>query len=93
MSPIPLQTAQDREVYLFMAIDAFSQFALNVGVFPNVEKEGILSGVNKLLRDKDFRTHSGPFTLVLPDFREITHELELLVEPEGTIVFDEEKTV
>lgn len=88
--PIELNTVKDGKGYMFMIIDAYSEFMFQVGVERGDDMEHVLKQIQQLLGNKDFNRHRGqPFILVMSDYEEYRNEIEKLIKPHGgTMVVD-----
>ena len=78
--------------YVFIACDAYSEFAINLGVEPNDSKESVLKMVRVLLENKDFRKHRDKgFTFVLDHNEEMGMEIEKIIQPfKGKVLYHPE---
>jgi hypothetical protein len=87
---VDLNTVKDGKVYMFITMDAYSEFMLQAGVERGDELEYVLEQIQQLLSNTDFNRLSGqPFTLVMNDFEEYRNEIEELIKPDaGTMVID-----
>lgn len=91
--PIELETKADGNVYMYVAVDAYSDFAFMMGTERDTKKETVLGAVRKLINDKDFakQKHNG-FTLVFHKFEELRNDIEKIITPDHgrMIVKDDE---
>lgn len=76
--------------FLFIAVDAFSEFAFLLGVEANDSNETFLKYVYKLTENKDFLQHRDKgFTLVLENREEIEEQiLSIIIGINGSVIFD-----
>lgn len=78
---IPMQTKEGK-VYLFIAIDAFSEFAFNTGAERNENPESVLRCLQRLMVNKDFLRHRDKgFTLVLEKYDDLSDQINTLIHP------------
>ncbi len=85
-----LETIKEGHVYMFIILDAYSEFMFQAGIELGDDMEYVLKQIQQFLNSKDFDKPSGqPFTLVLEEFEEYRNEIERLIAPQGgTMVVD-----
>lgn len=79
-------TKQDGDVFVFFAVDAFSQLVFNTGIEKNRNNANVIKHTRLLLEDEKFKkglTKHKSFTLVFHKFEDILPELNSLIEPVG----------
>ena len=87
---IELNTIKDGKGYMFVIMDAYSEFIFHAGVERGDGLEHVTNQIRQFLSNKDFSKHkSQPFTLVMSGFEEYRKEIEKIIEPHnGTMVVD-----
>ena len=80
----------DGPVHLFFAVDAFSGYAFNIGVEPELNAESVLKNIYLMCEIPEFREQNkGGFTLVLDEFEELKERIEAVIKPEnGKVLFN-----
>lgn len=82
--PVQLNTVSDGKVYMFMIMDAYSEFMFQAGSERGDDMEYVLKQIQLLMSNKDFSRHGGqPFTLVMSDYEEYRNEIEDIIKPHG----------
>lgn len=79
-------TKDDGDVFVFFAVDAFSQLVFNTGIEKNRNNPNVIKHTGLLLKDKKFKeglARNKSFTLVFHKFEDILPELNSLVETVG----------
>lgn len=76
--------------HVFLAVDAYLDFAFTLGVERDRKPETVLKNVYSLVEHPDFSKHLGKgFTLVLEEFQELSARIEAIIKPEqGKLVFN-----
>lgn len=76
--------------FVFVAVDAFSQFAFNLGVERDENPKTILKNIYFLIEQPDFVKHIDlGFTLVLGEHEELTNEINAILKPvKGKLMFN-----
>lgn len=76
--------------FVFIAVDAFSQFAFHLGVERDDNPRTILKNVYFLMEQPDFVKHIDKgFTLVLDEHEELTDEITAILKPvKGKLLFN-----
>lgn len=77
-------TKQDGDVFVFFAVDAFSQLVFNTGIEKNRSNANVIKHTRLLLEDEKFKkglTKHKSFTLVFHKFDTILPELDAIVKP------------
>jgi hypothetical protein len=76
--------------FVFLACDAFTEFAFTMGVEPNENPETILKNIYLLTEDPNFLLHrDNGFTLVLDRFEELSERIEGIIKPvHGQVLYD-----
>ena len=76
--------------FVFLAVDAFLDYAFQLGVERDKKPETILKNIYFLMEHPDFVKHLGQgFTLVLEEFQELAPKIESIIAPEqGKILFN-----
>jgi hypothetical protein len=73
----------DGPVHLFFAVDAFSGYAFNIGVEPELNAESVLKNIYLMCEIPEFREQNkGGFTLVLDEFEELKERIEAVIKPD-----------
>lgn len=78
--------------FVFLAVDAFSQYAFQLGVEPDASADSVLRCIRRLLSDAKFvsKAHRG-FTLVLGDHKSLSDAIAAVIEPSnGRVLIDRE---
>lgn len=75
--------------YVFVAVDAFSQYAFSLGVERNDSPATILKNINFLLDRPDFVQHIDKgFTLVMGEHENLSGRIEAILKPvKGQLMF------
>lgn len=76
--------------HVFLAADAYSQFAFHMGAEPDASPDSLLLNIGRLLRDPKFssQSHRG-FTLVLGEYEGLSEAIAALIKPHnGKVLFD-----
>ena len=89
-SAVPVPTEKDGTVYFFIAVDAYTQFAFNLGVTTTLDDDTVLEHIQNLLQDPDFIKNKGPYTLVMLVGEHLREQIEVLIQPLGKLQFDEQ---
>ena len=87
---VPFNTIKDGRAYFFVAVDAYSKFAFNLGVDKNLNDDILLKYVSVLLQDHDFKKIDTAFTLVMPMGENLKQFINVLIQPSGQVIFNEE---
>jgi hypothetical protein len=77
-------------VYAFFAVDAYSEFAFNLGVEPEDTPEALLKNIYFLMENPDFvkHMHKG-FTLVFTEFEDLQERIQNIIAPvKGKLIYD-----
>jgi hypothetical protein len=76
--------------YVFLAVDAYSDYVFNLGVEPDRSPETILGKVYFLLEHEAFeRQLDGEFTLVLGEYEELADRIAAVIRPmNGKVLFN-----
>jgi hypothetical protein len=79
--------------HVFMAVDAYSQFAFLLGVERDKSPKSVLKNIYALIENKDFGQYLNKgwkFTLVLKEYEELSKKIENMIEPfNGKLLFDQ----
>ena len=78
--------------YVFIAVDAFSQYAFSLGVERDLSPETILKNVYFLTEHPDFVKHADKgFTLVMGEYQNLSDRIAAILKPaNGQLLFNEE---
>lgn len=78
--------------YIFIAVDAFSQYAFNLGVERELSPETILKNIYFLAEHPDFTKHLDKgFTLVMGEHQDLSNRISAILKPVGgQLLFDKE---
>lgn len=89
--PADVPTQVDGDVFLFIAVDAYTQFMFNTGVEKDREPHTVLKHIALLMKDKEFMRHrDNGFTLVLHKYQEQKDAIEAIIKPyNGKVIFDD----
>lgn len=89
--PASMPTKKDGEVFMYIAVDAFTRFAFNTGIERDNSPASILKHIKLLINHKDFRIQSGQtFTIVLHKYKEITPQINEIIQPSGgKVIFND----
>lgn len=61
---VPIETDRGT-AYIFNAMDAYSEYVINLGASKSVDEDTVIAHIKKLLKHRDFkRSPKKPFTLV-----------------------------
>lgn len=76
--------------YVFLACDAFSEFAFHIGVEPNEDPDTVLKCVYLLMENKDFTRHIHKgFTLVFDRYEELLEKIGSIINhSNGKAIFN-----
>src|SRR5699024_2443646 len=75
--------AQQGMAYFFSAMDAYSEYIINLGTSLSLDENTVISHIKKLLRHKDFkRSPKKPFTLVCAIGENYQNRIRGLLLPE-----------
>jgi hypothetical protein len=78
--------------YVFIAVDAFSQFAFMLDVERDKSPKSVLKNIYFLMENRDFVQYLNKgwdFTLVLEEYEELLEEIENIIKPvNGKILFN-----
>ncbi len=87
---LPMNTIKDGQVFMYMAVDAFSKFAYHLGVDRNDNPETILKYIYLLTEDPQFRLYRDKgFTLVFDKHEEMTDRINHIISGvKGNILMD-----
>jgi hypothetical protein len=80
---IEYPTRDKGDVYMFAAVDVFSEFLFVTGTEESNNDQLILKHVKLLLNDKNFKQHSNSFTLVFHKHSELKKDIEAIIKPLG----------
>lgn len=91
MLSVKFRTKADGDVFMFPAIDVYSEFLFQAPVERGDDMEYLLKSIQVLMGNKDFKKQKGKkFALVLPAYQEHRREIELLIQPHGgKLIFNE----
>jgi hypothetical protein len=83
-------TTKEGPVFVFMAVDAFSQFAFHLNVERDKRPETILKNIYFLIEQEEFARHlEKEFTLVLSEYEEFSDRIEAIIKPvKGKVLFN-----
>lgn len=86
---IPVETQQGT-AYFFNAMDAYSEFIIDLGTAQSLDEDTVVSHIKKLLKHKDFtRSPKKPFTLVCGIGEDYNQRIRAVLLPEkGKLVLD-----
>ncbi|MFD0798048.1 hypothetical protein ACFQZJ_11280 [Maribacter chungangensis] len=86
---VPVQTQQGT-AYFFNAMDAYSEYVIDLGTSLSIDGDTIISHIKKLLKHRDFkRSPKKPFTLVCNLDGDIQQRIRAILLPEkGKLVVD-----
>lgn len=89
--PVEFTTKQDGDVYVYLAMDVFSQFVFMLGTGKDREIENVLINLGKLMQHKDFLKHRDKgFTMVFHKYEEYRPAIEAILLPNnGKMVVDD----
>jgi len=75
--------------HVFVAVDAFSQFAFGLGVEPDEKPETILKNIYFLMEDPEFVKHiDNGFTLVMGEHEDLADRIKGILKPvKGKLLF------
>lgn len=87
---VPFNTIRDGRVYFFVAVDAYTKYAFNLGVDKKMDDDVLLKYVDILMRSSDFKRLNGTFMLIMPAGEHLKELINVLIAPSGKVVFNEE---
>ena len=77
--------------HVFIAVDAYSEFAFMLGVEPEKNSKTVLKNIYFLMENEDFAKYLNKgwdFTLVLNQYEELSEEIENILRPvNGKLLF------
>ncbi len=78
--------------FIFVAVDAFSQFAFNLGVERDESPKSVLKNIYFLMEQPDFvKCIDLGFTLVLGEYEELSDQIKAILKPvHGKLLFNKE---
>ncbi|CAN5382819.1 hypothetical protein BH09BAC3_BH09BAC3_13940 [soil metagenome] len=76
--------------FVFVAVDAFTQFAFSLGVERDESRSAVLKNIYFLMEQPDFVKYiDGEFTLVLGEHEELSDEIRAILKPvKGKLLFN-----
>ena len=81
---------KEGRVYTFFALDDYADFIYDYTVTNDLSEPSLLAVIVKLMESEKFQLHSHSFKLVVGFGKEITHQMQQIVEPHnGTILFSQ----
>lgn len=81
---------KEGKVYTFFALDDYADFIYDYTVTQDLSESSLLSVIVKLMENEKFQLHSNHFKLVVGFGKEITHQMQQIVEPyNGTVLFSQ----
>ena len=83
---------EEGPAFIFMAVDAYSQFAFNTGVEKDDSPGNIIKHIYLLTEDEKFKEHmDNGFTLVLHKYEELSARINSIIElVGGKLIINEE---
>ena len=80
--------------HIFLAVDAYSQFAFSLGVEPDKKPETVLKNIYFLTENEEFvRYMDNGFTLVLGEYEELSDRINAIIKPvNGKLLFNKSFT-
>lgn len=80
--------------HIFLAVDAYSQFAFNLGVERDKKPESVLKNIYFLTENEEFvRYMENGFTLVLGEYEELSDRINAIIKPvNGKLLFSKSFT-
>ena len=85
-------STKEGPAYVFIAVDAFSQFAFMLDVEHDKSPKSVLKNIYFLMENKDFVQYLNKgwdFTIVLEEYEELSEEIENIIRPaNGKILFN-----
>ena len=75
--------------HVFIAVDAYSQFAFSLGIERDKSPETVLKNIYFLMENEDFVPHiENGFTLVMREYEELSDEINAIIKPvKGKLLF------
>jgi hypothetical protein len=83
-----LSTAEG-PAYVFLAVDAFTEFAYSLGIERDENPETVLKNIYFLTENEDFVRHAdNGFTIVLEEHENLSPRIEAIIKPmKGKVLF------
>ena len=80
--------------HVFLAVDAYSQFAFSLGVERDKKPETVLKNIYFLTENEEFVRHmDNGFTLVLCEYEELSDRINAIIKPvNGKLLFSKSFT-
>ena len=80
--------------HIFLAVDAYRQFAFSLGVEPDKKPETVLKNIYFLTENEEFVRHmDNGFTLVLGEYEELSDRINAIIKPvNGKLLFSKSFT-
>ena len=89
--PTEFSTKQDGDLYVYLALDIYSQKLFNLGVFKDNQPLTVLKHIELLMNDKDFKLHRDKgFTLILHKYKSVEPQINTIIAPyKGKVIFND----
>jgi len=82
--PIEFPPVKTGTVYIFVAIDVYSEFCFHLETEQDMSSATMLKNIGRLIENKDFLHHRDKgFTLVLHKYEEVLPEMLKIISPYG----------
>lgn len=84
LSVLQFNTIKDGPAYVFIAVDAYSEYVIHLGISQNDNPETILEFIYRLTEHPEFKKHmSKGFTLVLEKYEELAERIQAIIKGVG----------